>query len=159
MPDGVALLPGLSFGTFLACLGQNRWNQLWRSKMASPGNEIIISDTVWWIRRRGQSWGPFEYQWSSDLRGVEFLLRGEKFGEVCSQEEFFADLAPFGLPISVCRVAAIIAGSVAVSLAAVEEPDIRVSRLIETLDEFGLGRYIVRQVAEARDSHHGREML
>lgn len=122
--------------------------------MASPGNEIIISDSVWWIYSRGQSWGPFEYQWSSDLRGVEFLFRGEKFGEVCSREEFFADLAPFGLPISVCRVAAIIAGSVAASLAAVEEPDVRISRLIEALDDYGFGRYAVRRATETPDSAH-----
>jgi hypothetical protein len=120
--------------------------------MASQTNEIVISDSAWWIVSRGQHWGPFDYQWSSDLRGVELLFKGEKYGEVCSEDEFFADLAPFGLPISVCRVAAIIAGSVAVSLAAVEEADVRISRLVNALDEFGFGRYTIRNGVDAPDA-------
>lgn len=122
--------------------------------MASRMNQIIISESVWWIASRGRKWGPFEYQWSSDLRGVEFLFRGEKYGEVCSEDEFFADLAPFGLPISVCRVAAIIAGSVATSLSAVEEPDVRISRMVTALDEFGFGRFTIRRSVDAPDSAH-----
>jgi len=83
---------------------------------------------------------------------VELLFQGVKFGEVCSEDEFFADLAPFGLPISVCRVAAIVAGSVAVSLAKVEELDLRAARLVSALDEFGFGRYTIRHSIDASDS-------
>ena len=120
--------------------------------MAPRTNEIIIGDTAWWITSRGRKWGPFDYQWSSDLRGVELLFQGVKYGEVCSEDEFFADLAPFGLPISVCRVAAIVAGSLAVSLSSVEEMDVRASRLVSALEEFGFGRYSIRNSVDASDS-------
>ena len=120
--------------------------------MPHDSHEIILRDSVWWVASRGHTWGPFDYQWSSDLRGVEFLFQGTKFGEVCSEEEFFADLEPFGLPISVCRVAAIVAGSLATSLSTVEAVELRVARLKTTLDEFGFGRFRVRQVVETSEN-------
>ncbi len=116
--------------------------------MKPAANEIILSETAWWIIARGQPWGPFDYQWSADLRGIELTFQGRKYGEVCSEDEFFADLAPFRIPVSVCRVAAIIAGSLAVSISAGEEPDRRVVRLSRALDEFGFGRFVVRKTEE-----------
>jgi len=107
-------------------------------------NEIVLCRTAWWIVSRDQRWGPFDYQWSADLRGIEFTYQGEKFGEVCSADEFFADLSPFRIPISVCRVAAIVAGCLAVSVSVVEELDARASRLSHALDEFGFGRFTIR---------------
>ena len=77
----------------------------------SVPNEIILNDDKFWIVSRNALFGPFDYQWSGDLYGIEFNYQGQKFGEVCSDEEFFADLKPFGLPISVARVAALTAGS------------------------------------------------
>lgn len=107
-------------------------------------NEIILCDTAWWIVSRRQTWGPFDYQWSTDLRGVEFTFQGCKFAEVCREDEFFADLAPFRIPISICRAAAIVAGSTAISISMAEEPEARVSRLAEALAEYGFGRFVVR---------------
>ncbi len=112
--------------------------------MNQPVNEIILCDTSWWIISRGRTWGPFDYQWSTDLRGIELTFQGEKFGEVCSTDEFFADLAPFQIPISVSRIAAIVAGSLAVSLSLVEESGARESRLSRALLEFGFGRFVIR---------------
>lgn len=107
-------------------------------------NEIILCDTAWWIVSRCQIWGPFDYQWSTDLRGVEFTYQGTKYGEVCGRDEFFADLAPFRIPISICRVAAIVAGSTAVSISMAEGSGARRSRLAESLDKYGFGRFAVR---------------
>lgn len=112
--------------------------------MRRSDNEIILCETAWWIVSRGQTWGPFDYQWSTDLRGIELTFQGRKFGEVCSREEFFADLAPFRIPVSVSRVAAIVAGSLAVSISSAEEPNARTTRLTRILDELGYGRFTVR---------------
>jgi len=119
------------------------------NSMTGYPNEIVFRDTQWWIVARGRHWGPFDYQWSGDLRGVEFLFRGIKFGEVCSRDEFFADLAPFRLPISVCRISAIVAGTVAVSVSMAESQDAKVERLTCVLNDFGFERFLVRQSREA----------
>lgn len=112
--------------------------------MTPSANEIVLSDTAWWVVARGRTWGPFDYQWSDDLHGIELTYEGKKYGEVCSEEEFFADLSPFRIPVSVCRVAAIVAGSLAVSISAAEDTDQRASRLTESLQQFDFGRFIVR---------------
>lgn len=57
-------------------------------------------------------YGPFDYEWTSDFCGVEMLYDGQKFGEYCSIDEIFADLRPFGLPMSVVRVTSIVMGCV-----------------------------------------------
>jgi len=112
--------------------------------MTRVSNESSLCRTAWWIVSRGDIWGPFDYQWSTDLRGLELTFWGEKFGEICSADEFFADLAPFHIPISVCRVSAIVAGSLAVSVSIVETLDARAARLTRTLNDFGFGRFTVR---------------
>jgi len=116
--------------------------------MNRPDNEILLCDTAWWIVHRGRIWGPFDYQWSSDLRGIELTYQGRKFGEVCSREEFFADLAPFRIPLAVSRVAAIVAGSLAVSISAAEDLDARGARLTRALEDLGYGRFLVRHADE-----------
>ena len=113
--------------------------------MNRPVNEIVLCNTSsWWIVCRSRMWGPFGYQWSTDLCGIELTFQGEKFGEICSREEFFVDLAPFRIPISVSRIAAIVGGSLAVSLSLVEAPGDRESRLSHALLEFGFGRFVIR---------------
>jgi len=119
------------------------------NSMTRNPNEIVFRGTQWWIVARGTYWGPFDYQWSGDLRGVELLFRGVKFGEVCSRDEFFADLAPFRLPISVCRISAIVAGTVAVSVSRAESPDTRAKCLTSVLKDFGFERFLVRQSCDA----------
>lgn len=65
-----------------------------------------------WVIHRRLQYGPFDYEWSPDFRGVELLYDGHKFGEYCSVEELFADLKPFGLPMSVVNVTSIVMGCV-----------------------------------------------
>lgn len=127
--------------------------------MSESVNEIILCEAGWWIVSRRRSWGPFDYQWSDDLRGVEFTFQGSKFGEVCGPDEFFADLAPYRLPISVCRTAAVVAGSVAISVSMAEGPEARAARLARALDKWGFGRFAVRTGGQipAPDKRHSRD--
>ena len=124
--------------------------------MNTPGNKIVLFETKWWIVSRGQIWGPFDYQWSADLHGIEFTFQGSKFGEICSIDEFFADLTPFEIPISVCRVAAVVAGSLAVSLSLAESAKVRDSRLRNALTEFGFKRFTVRRASQSPDKSQSR---
>jgi hypothetical protein len=111
-------------------------------------NEIILQDDAFWIVRRHQLYGPFIYQWSGDLYGLEFTYQGEKFGEVCSEDEFFADLKPFGLPVSVARVAAVTAGSIAVGIRAGSREEDRIAHLLLLLRKFDLHRFHIRSTSE-----------
>ena len=111
----------------------------------SVANEIILNDDKFWIVSRQGLYGPFVYQWSGDLYGIEFTYQGQKFGEVCSDEELYADLKPFGLPISVARVAALVAGAIVVSIRSGTSTDERVSHLISLLQQFDMERFSIRE--------------
>lgn len=111
----------------------------------SVSNEIILNDDKFWIVSRQELFGPFVYQWSGDLYGIEFTYQGQKFGEVCSDEELYADLKPFGLPIRVARVAALIAGAIVVSIRSGTSIDERISHLISLLQQFDLERFSIRE--------------
>lgn len=110
-------------------------------------DEIVLDETAFWVGARGRCFGPFDYQWSADLRGVELTFQGKKFGEICGPEELFADLTEFKLPMSVCEVAAITAGILAVGVTEGACTDQRVASLLKTLEQFGFERFRVR-VAE-----------
>ncbi|MEO2020085.1 MAG: hypothetical protein ABGZ53_37620 [Fuerstiella sp.] len=114
--------------------------------MKSTADKILIDDTAFWVATRGRCFGPFDYQWSLDLRGVELTYQGLKFGEICGREEFYADLAEFRLPISVCEVAAITAGTLAAGVAEGRCVDQRVSNLLTLLEKFGFSRFRVRGI-------------
>lgn len=107
-------------------------------------DEILLDQTAFWVATRGRCYGPFDYQWSSDLRGVELTYQGEKFGEICGPEQFFADLTDFRLPLAVCKVAVITAGTMAAGIANGQCADRRVGALLECLEEFGFSRFRVR---------------
>lgn len=115
--------------------------------MTPTKDEILLDETAFWVATRGRCFGPFDYQWSPDLRGVELTYQGQKFGEICSREELFADLTEFRLPMSVCRVAVITAGTLAAGIADGQCTDGRVSELLSSLDSFGYGRFRVRAAA------------
>ena len=114
--------------------------------MKSTDSEILLDDSAFWVATRGRCFGPFDYQWSPDLRGVELTYQGLKFGEICSHEQLYADLAEFKLPISVCEVAAITAGTLAVGVAEGRCIEQRVSSLLALLEKFGFSRFRVRDV-------------
>lgn len=112
--------------------------------MNNRDDEIVLDETAFWVATRGRCFGPFDYQWSADLRGVELTYQGIKFGEICGPEELFADLTEFKLPMSVCRVAVITAGTLAAGISAGHCVEQRVKTLLDSLSSFGYGRYRVR---------------
>jgi hypothetical protein len=71
-----------------------------------------MEDTRFWVIYRHREFGPFDYEWSPDLRGLAMLYRGVKFGEICGEEELFADLKEFKLPMKVVEVASLTLGCV-----------------------------------------------
>ena len=116
--------------------------------MALP-NEIRVSDSTFWVVHRGREFGPFDYEWSMDLRGLELTYCGEKFGEVCSNEEVYADLAPFRLPMSVCRAAIVTAGSIVVGITESRTATERLNMLRTELHKHELSRFRIVDV-----NHH-----
>ena len=111
--------------------------------MNTIGDEILLDETAFWVATRGRCFGPFDYQWSPDLRGMELTYQGKKFGEICGPEDLFADLKEFRLPISVCRVAVITAGTLAAGITAGHCVEQRVASLLLSLENFGYGRFRV----------------
>ncbi len=71
---------------------------------------LRFDDTRFWVIHRRTEYGPFDYDWSQDLRGMELLYQGTKFGEVCSAGELFADMREFRLPMRVVEVASVVLG-------------------------------------------------
>lgn len=116
--------------------------------MSRSADQILLLRTGFWIVARGQSFGPFDYQWSLDLHGLELLYRGRKFGEICSPDSLFADLTEFQLPMSVCRVAVITLGVIASGLSSGDCIDEKASKLMKALDQFGYSRFQLRSADE-----------
>ncbi len=73
---------------------------------------ILINGSTFWVVHRSRVHGPFDYEWSTDLHGVEFLYQGSKFGEYCSADELYADLTEFKLPQKVYEVASIVIATI-----------------------------------------------
>lgn len=83
--------------------------------MSAPTG-IRFEGTGFWVRHRNREYGPFDYEWSRDLGGIELTYRREKFGEYCSADEICADLREFRLPMRVVEVSSIICGSIVFGL-------------------------------------------
>lgn len=77
----------------------------------SKASGLSFDGSRFWVTHRRRKYGPFDYQWSRDLRGLEMTYQGEKFGEHCSEDEIFADLKEYHLPRTVVEVACIALGS------------------------------------------------
>jgi len=104
---------------------------------------IQLDGSRFWVTHRRKTYGPFDYEWSSDFCGVVMLYDGQPFGEYCSLDELYADLKPFSLPMSVVRVTSIVMGCVLFGilngLCEAER-----SRLVETrLHQHGFERFLV----------------
>lgn len=104
---------------------------------------IQLDGSRFWVTHRRKTYGPFDYEWSSDFCGVVMLYDGQPFGEYCSLDELYADLKPFSLPMSVVRVTSIVMGCVLFGilngLCEAER-----CRLVETrLHQHGFERFLV----------------
>ena len=76
----------------------------------STSHGLRFDDSRFWVIHRRRHYGPFDYEWSADLYGVELTYQGRKFGEICSREEIYADLSEFRLPRRVAQVACLVSG-------------------------------------------------
>jgi hypothetical protein len=114
-------------------------------------NSIILHEEGYWVISRDRAFGPFDYQWSADLRGIQFTFRGETFGEFCSPHEFFADLKPFGLPLTVCRIAAIVSGSIVNGIQSGSDQTHRAEDLAKLLRQFGFDQFEIYQSTQSED--------
>lgn len=72
---------------------------------------VRIQDTRIWVTHRRREYGPFDYEWIPNLRGIELTFRGLKFGEIISEEEIYADLSEYMLPRRVVEVAVLVLGN------------------------------------------------
>ena len=107
--------------------------------MAAHG--LRFHETQFWIQHRNREYGPFGYEWSRDLGGVEMTYCGEKFGEYCGPVEIYADLKGFALPQTVVEVGSIVLGCVIYGiLNGLSAPD-RGAFLNARLEEHGYDRF------------------
>jgi len=92
------------------------------------------------IHRRTE-YGPFDYEWSCDLRSIEMIYQGIKFGEVCTVHEFYADMKEFRLPRSVVKVACIVFGATLLGISNGFSADERSDMLTDALRAFDCGHF------------------
>ena len=77
----------------------------------SAAHGLRFDGTQFWVTHRRREFGPFDYEWSREFDGIELWYGGQKFGEICSEDEIFADLKEFHLPMRVVEVASVVFGS------------------------------------------------
>ena len=101
----------------------------------SNSHGLRFHETQFWVIHRRTEYGPFDYEWSIDFRGVELHYRGQKFGEVCSTNEIFADMKEFSLQMRVVEVASVVFGCLLVGISkglnSTERRDLLASMLLE----------------------------
>ncbi len=103
---------------------------------------IRFHQTQFWVIHRRTEYGPFDYDWSPDLRGLELLYRGVKFGEICDWEELYADMKEFHLPLRVVHVASVVMGCIALSISRGYDATEREELLNDTLKVFDCHRFV-----------------
>ncbi len=106
-----------------------------------PNYGIRVDGTRFWVIHQKRLFGPFDYQFSFDLQGIEMLYQSRKFGECCSDEELCADLSDFHLPLKVAEVATVILGVSIRGIFCCQRADLRVDDMEAHLQQAGLGRY------------------
>jgi hypothetical protein len=105
---------------------------------------LRLHETSFWVIHRGREYGPFDYEWSSDMRGIELTFRGAKFGEICSQAEIYADLREFGLPMRVVEVASIVMGCIVSRIGHGLSAEDRRALIERRLHEFGCSQFVLQ---------------
>lgn len=72
---------------------------------------------------------------------MEMTYKGDKFGEFCSSNEFFADLKPFRIPLQVCEVGTLVLGLVMQGLLSGLTATERDSQVEQELVSRGFGQF------------------
>lgn len=103
---------------------------------------LRFQETQFWVIHRQREYGPFDYEWSRDLGGIELIYQGQKFGEFCSPDAISADLKEFGLPMTVVEVASIVLGCMVHGIVTGEDISARNQMLTEQLRSAGYERFV-----------------
>ena len=103
---------------------------------------LRFDGTQFWVVHRRREFGPFDYEWSREFDGIELWYSGCKFGEICSEDEIFADLKEFQLPLRVVEVASVVFGATLRSILAGHSAVERRSDLIHLLTEHGCEAFL-----------------
>ena len=111
----------------------------------SGAHGLRFDGTQFWVVHRRREFGPFDYEWSREFDGIELWFSGQKFGEICSEDEIFADLAEFKLPLRVVEVASVVFGSTLRSILAGDSARERRLNLIRLLTEHGCEQFLTIQ--------------
>ena len=111
----------------------------------SASHGLRFEGSRFWVIHRRREYGPFDYQWSKDLRGLEMTYRDHKFGEHCGAGEIFADLKEYGLPRSVVDVASIVIGCLLYGILHGLDEQQRERFLAEQLRQHGYERFVTNQ--------------
>jgi len=106
---------------------------------------IRFDETRFWVVHRRKEYGPFDYDWSADLRGMELLYQGVKFGEICSAGEIFADMQEFRLPLRVVEVATVVLGSIVLGISCGFSEREKLALLTEILHRFECHQFVPDQ--------------
>jgi hypothetical protein len=107
-----------------------------------PAHGLRFDGTQFWVVHRRREFGPFDYEWSRELDGIELCYCGRKFGEICSEDEIFADLAEFKLPLRVVEVASVVFGSTLRSILSGHSAPERREMLTRLLTEHGCEAFL-----------------
>lgn len=103
---------------------------------------LRFEETQFWVTHRRREYGPFDYDWSADLRGMELLYQGVKFGEICSAGEIFADMQEFRLPMRVVEVATVVLGSIVLGVSCGFSDQEKSALLADILNRFNCDRFL-----------------
>ncbi len=111
----------------------------------SAAHGLRFDGTQFWVVHRRREFGPFDYEWSRELDGIELWYSGQKFGEICSEDEIFADLAEFRLPLRVVEVASVVFGATLRSILSGHSAVERRLALMRLLTEHGYEAFLTFQ--------------
>lgn len=102
---------------------------------------VRFNERTFYVRHRHREYGPFDYEWAPNLRGIEFTYCRQKFGEFYDILEISADLREFKLPMRVVEVSTIVTGSLVLGLMSGVESSAKRQIIEENLERHGLHRF------------------
>ena len=102
---------------------------------------VTFKELTFWVVHRSVTYGPFDYQFSIDLDGIEMLYQGDKFGECCGEDQFFADLKSYKIPITVSEVATVVMGAIIFGIYHGESEQQRHEHIYQRLCDAKMPRY------------------
>ncbi len=108
----------------------------------SISHGLQLDESRFWVIHRRRRYGPFDYEWSADLYGLELTYQGQKFGEICSRDEIYADLSEFRLPRRVVEVASLVSGCLLFGMLQGFSPLERAEFLAQHLTQHGCADFL-----------------